>query len=165
MDHLQTETKFLELVRRHEPILHKICFVYAGNKTEKEDLMQEIILQLWRSFPGFAGNSAFSTWMYRVALNTAISQTRKRTPILEISAFSEPAYDPEYGMDLSEEVRMLYKAIARLKAAEKALILLWLEEKSYEEIAETTGITVKNVSVKLVRTRKKLSGIIANIQK
>jgi RNA polymerase sigma-70 factor (ECF subfamily) len=165
MDHLQKEAEFLDLVRQHEPILHKICFVYTSNRAEKEDLMQEIILQLWKSFPRFSGKSTFSTWMYRVALNTSITQLKKRRPGIDITAVDEPRVDPETSMDLSEDFRMLHLAISRLKKTEKALILLWLEEKSYEEIAETTGITVKNVSVQLVRIRKKLSGIIENLQK
>lgn len=165
MDHLQTEAKFLALVRQHESILRKICFVYTHNRSEREDLMQDIILQLWKSFPGFSGKSAFSTWMYRVALNTAISQTRKRTSTVEMTATTEPAVETESMLELSEDIRILYRAISRLKMSEKAIILLWLEEKSYEEIAETTGITVKNVSVQLVRIRKKLSGIITKLQK
>jgi RNA polymerase sigma-70 factor (ECF subfamily) len=165
MDHHHTETEFLSLVRQHESILHKICFVYTRNRTEKEDLMQEIILQLWKSFPAFSGRSAFSTWMYRVALNTAISQTKKRTPTVELMDTKEPATETESMMELSEDIQILYRAISGLKMVEKAIILLWLEEKSYEEIAATTGITVKNVSVQLVRIRKKLSGIIAKLQK
>jgi len=165
MDHLQKEAEFLDLVRQYEPILHKICIVYTSNRAEKEDLVQEIILQLWKSFPRFSGKSAFSTWMYRVALNTAITQQKKRRPGIDITTVDEPRVDAEAQMDLSEDFRVLHQAISRLKNSEKALILLWLEEKSYEEIAATTGITVKNVSVQLVRIRKKLSGIIENLQK
>lgn len=165
MNPLQKETKFLALVRKHQSILHKICFIYTRTSSEKEDLMQEIILQLWKSFPGFSEKSSFSTWMYRVALNTAISQTKKRTSTIEMDATNEPAVEAESMMELSEEIRILYRAISHLKRSEKAIILLWLEEKSYEDIATTTGITVKNVSVQLVRIRKKLSGIIANFQK
>lgn len=165
MQPVQTETKFLNLVKQYQPILHKICFVYTNNSSEREDLMQDIILQLWKSFPGFTGRSAFSTWMYRVALNTAITQTKRKKPTLAIQSVSEPQVDEASLMELSEDIQILYRAISHLKKLEKALILLWLEEKSYEEIAETTGITVKNVSVQLVRIRKKLAQIIANIQK
>ncbi len=165
MDQAQKEATFLELVKQNQPILHKVCFVYACNRQEREDLMQDIILQLWKSFPGFSGRSAFSTWMYRVALNTAITQIKKRKPTIAIQSVSESQVDKESLMDMSEEIQILYRAIARLKKLEKALVLLWLEEKSYHEIAETTGITVKNVSVQLVRIRKKLAHIIANIHK
>jgi RNA polymerase sigma-70 factor (ECF subfamily) len=101
--------------------------------------------------------------MYRVALNTAINQTRKPGLLFDSSSSPELSYDPSESYHLSEEIQLLYKAISRLKKIEKAIILLWLEEKSYEEIAEMIGITVKNVSVKLVRIRTKLAEIISNL--
>lgn len=164
MAHERTQQHFLELIHSHQSIIHKICFVYCKNKADQEDLQQEIILQLWKSFPSFLENAAFSTWMYRVALNTAINQTRRPGLLLDTSSSPEIPYDPSDSYHLSEEIHILYRAISRLQKVEKAIILLWLEEKSYEEIAETIGITVKNVSVRLVRIRTKLAEIISKLQ-
>ena len=164
MTHERTHRHFLELIHGHQSIIHKICFVYSGNRTDREDLQQEIILQLWKSFPSFREDAAFSTWMYRVALNTAINLTRKAGFFVDSHPDREISCDPFESQAMSEEIQILYQAIGRLKKIEKAIILLWLEEKSYEEIAETIGITVKNVSVKLVRIRARLAEIIEKIQ-
>jgi len=164
MIHERTHQHFLELIHRHQSILHKICFVYCKNSTDREDLQQEIVLQLWKSFSSFKANAAFSTWMYRVALNTAINQTRRPGLFIDSPSSPEIPYDPSNFYDLSEEIQILYKAISQLRKVEKAIILLWLDEKSYEEIAEAIGISVKNVSVKLVRIRTSLARIIQKLQ-
>ena len=164
MKHNRTHQQFLELIHRHQSIIHKICFIYTKNSSDREDLQQEIILQLWKSFPSFKGDAAFSTWMYRVALNTAINQTKRPGLLIDSTSTPDIPYDPTESYHLSEEIHILYRAISRLKKVEKAIILLWLEEKSYEEIATSIGITVKNVSVKLVRTREKLAEIINKLQ-
>lgn len=160
------EKKFLQLVREHQNIIHKICHLYCWNAEDKRDLYQEITLQLWKSFPQFQGASAFSTWMYRVALNTAISQTKRRRDFVDIE--SQQLYilsDQAEALEKQEELRLLYAAIGKLSKAEKAIILLWLEDKKYEDIADITGLSVKNVSVRLVRLRKKLSQLIEGIKK
>jgi len=157
------EEEFLEQIKRHQNIIHKIGFIYSRSRSDKEDLYQEIVLQLWKSYPTFGKRSAFSTWMYRVALNTAISTTKK----FWFSAGTELpdiAYEDENLSDMSEDIRILYKGISKLAKVEKAIILLWLENSSYEEIAEATGISVKNVSVKLVRIKARLSDIIKKMQ-
>jgi len=138
--------------------------MYCGNNSDKEDLYQEITLQLWKSFSSFKGQAAFSTWMYRVALNTAITMTKKLDSFVASTKVSAVSYEMENTFEFSEDVKTLYKAIAKLNRVEKGIILLWLEEKSYEEIAETIGISVKNVSVKLVRIKSKLGEIIKKIQ-
>jgi len=164
MIHERTHKHFLELIHRHQSIIHKICFVYCKNRTDRQDLQQEIVLHLWKSFPSFQENAAFPTWMYRVALNTAINQTRRPGLLLDTSSSPEIPYDPSDSYILSEEIQILYRAISHLRKVEKAIILLWLEEKSYEEIAESIGISVKNVSVKLVRIRARLAEIIKKLQ-
>lgn len=151
------QTEFLKQVREHGNIINKICFIYCSNKSDRDDLHQEIILQLWKSFPSFSNRSAFSTWMYRVALNTAISFTRKPSFIITARDLPEVVSDDEWMSDHSEDIKLLHKAIARLGRIDKALIILWLEDRSYEEIAATLGISVKNVSVKLVRTKARLA--------
>jgi len=102
--------------------------------------------------------------MYRVALNTAINKTRRPGLLLDTSSSPEIPYDPSESYHLSEEIQLLYKAISKLRKVEKAIILMWLEEKTYEEIAETIGISVKNVSVRLVRIRARLAEIITQLQ-
>jgi len=160
----RTDTHFLELIHRHQSILHKICYVYCRNPSEREDLQQEIVLQLWRSFPSFQGKSLFSTWMYRVALNTALNRTSKPAFLSEGPKAHEIGYDPGEDYDLSEEIRLLHKAISQLKKIDRAIILLWLEELSYKEIAETIGITEKNVSVRIVRVKHRLAETIKKLQ-
>jgi len=155
---------FLDLVHKHQGVLHKICLAYCSSHCSREDLYQDIILQLWRSYPSFRGSSSFSTWMYRVALNTAINQTRKKTIFLSDGAAGDIP-DEGWGIsDLSEELGLLYSAITRLGKIDRAIILLWLEEHSYEEISDIMGITKKNVSVRLVRIREKLAQIIKKLQ-
>jgi len=164
MKHNRIHQQFLELIHRHQSIIHKVCFIYAKKSSDREDLQQEIILQLWKSYPSFKGDAAFSTWMYRVALNTAINQTRRPGLVVDSTSTPDVPYDPADSYHLSEEIQILYRAISRLRKIEKAVILLWLEERSYEEIAASIGITVKNVSVKLVRTKEKLAEIITKLQ-
>jgi RNA polymerase sigma-70 factor (ECF subfamily) len=153
----QLQKEFLNQVDVHQNIIHKICFIYCRNRSDKEDLYQEIILQLWKSYPYFQGRSAFPTWMYRVALNTAITMTKKFWFFVDTGGLPDIAFENETMTDLSEEIRLLYKAISELDKVEKAIILLWLENATYREIAETIGISEKNVSVKLVRIKEKLA--------
>jgi len=158
------KTEFLDELDRHQGILQKICFVYSRNSLEKEDLCQEIILQLWKSYPSFKRKSAFSTWMYRVALNTALSLTKKPQLFIKTEDIPDNSFDIEYSMSKSEDIKILYRAIYQLNKVEKAIILLWLEDKSYEEIAETIGMSVKNVSVRLVRIKAKIKELIKKYQ-
>jgi len=160
----KTEREFIDLVIQHQAILHKITLVYTSDASDREDLYQEIVLQLWKSYPSFRGDAAFSTWMYRVALNTAISMTRRPSIFMVTGHTPDFADIADSPPDLSEEVKILYMAISRLNKIEKAIILLWLEERTYEEIGELAGISVKNVSVKLVRIRKKLGTIISKLR-
>lgn len=155
------EEEFVQLIEQNQQILHKICFVYACNSYNKDDLYQEIVLQSWKSYSSFQAKSSFSTWLYKVALNTAISRTRKKSYIFEDHSEIESNYESDFIKN--EEIRILYMAISKLSKIDKALILLWLEEKTYEEIADTIGISVKNVSVKLVRIKAKLEQIIKKL--
>ncbi|MEJ2385623.1 MAG: RNA polymerase sigma factor [Xanthomonadales bacterium] len=161
---VQDRAAFLEGIGAHRNIIHKVGWVYGRDAADREDLEQEILLQLWRSRGSFDGKAAFSTWMYRVALNTAITFRRRLRPTEPLDREPHiPGQQAEQAM-LAEELRELYGAIARLSAVEKALILMWLDERSYEEIAATLGISVKNVSVRLVRTRAKLARMIGDTE-
>ena len=158
------KNKFVALVKEHQNILHKICHVYCYTKEDKQDLSQEIILQLFKSYDNFQHKSQFSTWMYRVALNTAISKTKR--PNLFVDSNEHELFvlsDSEAFSERDEAIVILYKAIGQLNKIEKAIILLWLEEKSYREIADITGLSVKNVSVKLVRAKNRLAEIIKTL--
>jgi RNA polymerase sigma-70 factor (ECF subfamily) len=153
------DREFVDLINQNRGIIHKICRIYSSGSDEREDLFQEIVLQIWKSFPKFRGESKFSTWIYRIALNTAISL--KKSPRIEVTVPDLPdiPYHEEKHVG-DDPVTVLYHAIGQLLKVERALIFLWLEEKSYEEIGKTIGLTAKNVSVKLVRIKAKLSKII-----
>ena len=155
---------FLDRIGAHRNIIHKVGWVYGRDAADREDLEQEILLQLWRSRASFDSRSAFSTWMYRVALNTAITFRRRQRPTEPLTREPQIPGQQAERAELAEELRELYRAIAQLSAVEKALILLWLDERSYEEIAETLGIGVKNVSVRLVRIRAKLARMIGDTE-
>ena len=159
----EIEQEFIEQIQKHQGILHKICFVYSNSNADKEDLYQEIVLQLWKSYPSFRKEAKFSTWMYRVALNTAITLNKKAALFENHKTQLSGEYEITEVIDYSEDIKILYKAISKLSKIEKAIIMLWLEEKAYNEIAEIVGISEKNVSVKLVRSKKKLAKIIKEI--
>lgn len=145
------------MIYEHMGIIYKICNLYAAEE-DRDDLKQEIIYQLWQSYPSFRGDSKFQTWMYRVALNTAMLGLRaKRIKYTSLSEIEEEMPEETGSGSPDEEiVRQLYAHISKLKDLDKTIIFLYLEECSYEEIAEITGISAKNVSVRLVRIREKL---------
>ncbi|MCB0665995.1 MAG: sigma-70 family RNA polymerase sigma factor [Saprospiraceae bacterium] len=160
----EVEKEFIRAIGENQGILHKICFVYADSKLDREDLYQDIIFQLWKSYSSFKGRSKFSTWIYQVALNTAITKVRRRKALPSGREFSEEIYSPTIAMDYSEDLRILYQAISYLSKVEKALILMWLDEKSYKEMSATLGMSEKNVSVSLVRIKRKLTDLIKKLQ-
>lgn len=159
------ETAFIKYINDHRGLLFKICNLYCRDAEDRKDLFQEIVLQLWKAFPSFKGASSPSTWMYRVALNTAISNYRKenrRPRKQEVDpAFFEVPDISTLPMQL-ENQKILYAAIAKLNELEKAVILLYLDEKPYTEIAEILGITLSNVGVRINRIKNKLSQQLKN---
>lgn len=157
------EADFVTLLEENQNIIHKICRLYTESEAEHKDLFQEISIQLWRSFERFEGKSKFSTWMYRVGLNTAITIYRKEkkridTYILndEISRIEVDQYDPV----IDEKLSWLYQKIEKFSEIDKALVLLYLEDKRYDEIADTLGITAVNARVKMNRIKKRLKKMI-----
>jgi len=133
--------------------------MYCDREEDRNDLFQEIIAQLWKSYPSFRNESKVSTWMYRVGLNTAITSFRKnkRRPdqnSLSVENFQMADENPEY--ETEENIKQLHRAVAQLTGVEKSIVLLFLENKKYEEIAEITGITQNYVRVKMNRIKKKL---------
>lgn len=156
------EDDFLHKINSHKGILYKVSRMYFDNLDDQQDLFQEIVLQLWKSASTFKGDSKFSSWMYRVALNTALAffKKEKRKP----DAYKVMTYEsiaPEDGIDQKEQqLEHFYRATKELNRIEKALILLFIEGYSGKEIAKNLGITEANVRVKTNRTKKKLKGII-----
>ena len=164
MNNVKLTDIFVKNISENNGIIHKVCNIYCNNSEEKKDLMQEITLQLWKSFSNFKGEAKFSTWMYRIALNTAITNIRKskKSPIVE--ALSEKQFHIPEKEDIStldEDINRLYRAIAKLNDIEKGIILLYLEKKSYIEIGEITGLSEKNISVKIVRIKSKLKKLLS----
>ncbi len=154
----EEQCSFIERVNGARGILHRICAVYTQDKESGNDLRQEMLLQLWRSYPSFGNRSSFSTWMYRVALNTALMYRRRekrRRPTVSIDAVPPPNAENHDAAN-SEDVQFLYRCIQDLPKLDRAVILMQLEQKSYQEISDVTGLSDGNVSVRIVRIKQKL---------
>ena len=154
------EKEFVALIHDYQNIIYKICRLYRDNKEDQEDLFQEIVYQLWKSYQGFKGESKVSSWIYRIALNTAIAVYRK-------SKISVDYYEefPEHlhlsdEKNISQNEERLFWALRRLNDSEKAVISLYLEDFNYAEIAAITGLSESNVGVRLNRIKNKLKQIL-----
>ena len=161
---MDKKSRFLELVDENQDIVHKICSLYAWNVDERRDLSQEIVCQLWKSYQSFRGDSTFTTWMYRVALNTALLTVRRNRRRVHTESLSVRHGDIPDGVGSREEhgkIGRLYEAISRLHPFDRAIILLYLDQLSYKEISDVIGISESNVSVRLVRIKKKLKGLLS----
>ncbi|MFV0304174.1 MAG: RNA polymerase sigma factor [Moheibacter sp.] len=160
------EVEFTELVETNQGIVHKVCRVYTDNIEAHEDLFQEIVLQLWKSFGSFKGEAKFSTWMYRVSLNTAITLIRKRKRSISVTSIDGENIihlkTQEIDEEKEERLNLLYSSIKKLNDIERALVLLYLEDLPYKEIAETMGITEVNARVKMNRVKSKLKEMMIN---
>jgi RNA polymerase sigma-70 factor (ECF subfamily) len=158
----QTEQDFLLLVQEHQGIIRKVCHLYGRNDADRDDLYQEIIIQLWKAFSSFRGEAKISTWMYRIALNTAISNLRKQSRKV---ALSFPEFIPRDEAETNEEklkeekLQQMYAAIGRLSEVEKAIVMLYLEDKSYDEMEEILGIGNGALRVKMNRIKEKLRSL------
>jgi RNA polymerase sigma-70 factor, ECF subfamily len=161
------EHKFLELVTENRNRILRVCRVYAWNSADQDDLYQEILFQIWRGLPALKEKQFANTWLYRVAINTAISFTRKRASSdarvvhfehADLTRTIESRQTTEENAD--DRIADLYTAIYKLDPLEKAIITLFLEDFTYEQMAEATGITANNVGVMLHRAKKKLSGLM-----
>ncbi|HAQ18743.1 MAG TPA: RNA polymerase subunit sigma-70 [Prolixibacteraceae bacterium] len=153
------EKEFLQIITENQGIIHKVCSIYCDLEEDRRDLFQEILVQLWKSYPTFRSESKFSTWMYRVALNTAITSFKKdkRQPDKSGVSYENLHLAEElYDSVIEDQIKMLNQAVSQLTGIEKSIILLFLEDKKYEEIAEITGITQNYVRVKMNRIKKKL---------
>lgn len=157
MSNTINEQDFVKLIQENERIIYKICSFYTSEGLPLADLYQDVVYNLWKGFPKFRSESSPGTWIYRIALNTCISGIRKdkkhQKTDYPIENLSEWLIEPE---NLNEDIREMYQMINQLKTLEKMIILLYLEEKSYQEIADITGLTLSNVATKLKRAKEKL---------
>jgi RNA polymerase sigma-70 factor (ECF subfamily) len=152
------EKEFIQLLNQNQKIIHKVCNLYMNWQEDKEDLFQEITLQAWKAFSQFRGEAKFSTWLYRVSLNTAITYFRKDKKnafIASVSEIPELAIQSERD-PIEDKTKAMYKAIAALSKIDKAIVMLYLEDYSYAEISEIIGITANNIAVKMNRIKVKL---------
>ena len=154
---------FTALIGEYQPLLWRVARLYCAGAADRQDLYQDIVLQLWRAWPQYRpGAAKVSTWLYRVALNVAISDLRRRTRQPAAAALDPEApyaAPPPEGPD-ADDLAQLYRAIERLSSVEKAFVLLYLEDRSYEEMADILGITQNNVRVKMHRVQEKLRQLL-----
>ena len=153
MDKLEKE--FTAMVREHKDTIYMVCYMFSKDNAEVEELYQEILINLWRSLPSFEGRSSVRTWIWRISLNTCVSIDRKKRrreklPLeLDIDLYNDSDRD-------TKQIKLLHERINRLGPFDRAIILLWLENISYEEIGAIVGISEKNVSVRLYRIKEQL---------
>jgi len=157
---VQLEIEFSRRVKESQGIIHKVSRMYCDNEEHRKDLFQEILIQLWKSYPSFRGDSKFSTWMYRVAINVAIQDLRKTKKeqrlFFQTNQFKDTSEEKKSEMQ-NEKLKLMYAAISKLNKVEKAIVMLHLDEKTNEEIADIVGITQNYVRVKMNRIKTKLS--------
>ncbi len=166
MSNRNLREEFVSLIEKHQGIIYKVSRMYCDKDECREDLFQDILVQLWQSYPSFNKKSKFSTWMYRVSLNTAIAQFRKDKRNNEDSVPDIPVNIPEEETYQEKEARrsLVQKAINKLSKAEKAIIILYMDDYSYEEISEISGMTMSNVGVKISRIKTKLQKILKELE-
>ena len=149
------DEQFAQMVREHKATIYTVCYMFSKDADEVADLFQEVLINLWKGFDGFQGRSDIKSWIYRVALNTCITIDRKKKRknkaelSMDINLFSDSDND-------TKQVERLRQRINRLKPFDRAIVLLWLENMSYDEIGAVVGITAKNVSVRLFRIKEEL---------
>ena len=155
------EKEFEKIVKEHKNTIYTVCFMFSKDADEVNDLFQETLINLWQGFNSFKGESSIRTWIWRVSLNTCISSERKKSKLhtvplsMDINLYEDTDED-------SRQIQMLYNRINRLKPFDRAIVLLWLDNLSYDEIAAIIGISVKNVSVRLVRIKDELKKMSNN---
>ena len=154
MPKMNIEKEFIDILLEHKQIIYKVCFMYAKDKDAINDLYQETVLNLWRGYPNFRKESQVSTWIYKVSLNTCISDLRKKKNVNFVPLQME--IDIYEDCEKNELLQEMYQLIKQLNKLERIYILLWLEEKTYDEIAEITGVSRNNVAIRLHRIKEKL---------
>jgi RNA polymerase sigma-70 factor (ECF subfamily) len=153
---MSAEREFIGLLKQHQKIIYKVCNLYMQSHADREDLFQEITLQAWKAYGNFRGDSKFSTWLYRVALNTAITFYRKEKKNIVINVESLPESSENNIDQIEEKTKAMYMAIGELSKIDKAIVMLYLEDYNYNQISEIIGITPNNIAVKMNRIKIKL---------
>lgn len=154
---MEKEQRFTDLVLNQKATIYSVCYMFATNRAEAEDLFQEVLIRLWMGFDTFKEASSARTWVYRISLNTCLNDKKKQARRVETVPLDltvdlyQDTDDPKV-----EQIRQLYDRVSQLEAADRALVLMWFEGISYEEIGIILGISTKNVSVRLVRIKEKL---------
>lgn len=163
---MDLEDKFVHVIKEHEGIIYKVARIYTDVREDQNDLYQEIILQLWKAWKNFREDSKVSTWMYRIAMNTAITYMRKGKRVLSKVSIDtvKVNFVESSNPALEERLSILYRHIESLSTLDKGIILLYLEDRSYEEIAEITGLSSTNIGTRLSRIKQKLKSQIAEKQ-
>ncbi len=159
----ELEHQFVTELESNQNIVHKVCTLYTNDQDSHKDLFQEITIQLWKAYPKFRGDAKFSTWMYRIALNTAITlyrKTKNRVLTQDYESVIFKIKADEYDETEEQQLKLMYKAVKELGDVDKALVFLYLEDKNYTEIAETMGISEVNARVKMNRIKTKLRTIL-----
>lgn len=151
-----SEREFLRMIQDNQRIIHKVCRIYRDSPEDQEDLFQEVVFQLWRSYPSFRGGSKSSTWLYRIALNTAMASFRKNKPNITLAEYLPDVQFEDNNYEGNERQEKLLKSMRQLSEPDRALIALYLDELSYQEIAGILGISENNVGVKLNRIKIRL---------
>jgi len=156
-----TEKEFERIVHEHKSSIYTVCYMFADCAEEADDLFQEVLLNLWKGLPKFDERSKLSSWIWRLSLNTCISCDRKRKRRHTERLTMERNFYEDDNAE-AQQIQMLYKRIHRLKPFDRAIVLLWLENLSYDEIGSIVGISAKNVSVRLFRIRQELKRMSNN---
>ncbi len=156
------ETEFSQLIKDNQGLIIKVSRLYTNSLEDEEDLFQEIVLQLWRSYDTFKGDSKISTWMYRVALNTAITLFRKKSRMPQTDELRDFHYSAFHETDDEKQMKisLLYKVIKMLPKVERAIVMMYLDDLPYRDIAENLGITEVNARVKMNRLKKTLKELM-----
>lgn len=157
----EQKKQFVNLIEQNKALIYKFCYMYANETETPDDLFQEVVINLWKGYPDFRGESKIQTWMYRISLNTCITFLRKSGKRPKTQALTDEQLEYAESGDLSS-IKELYSLINKLNAFEKAIILLYLEDRSYDEIGQIVGITKSNVGVRIKRIKEKLSQMTNN---
>jgi RNA polymerase sigma factor (sigma-70 family) len=158
VENQEAEKQFEAYLREHQRLIEKICGIYAFTEPDRQDLFQEIVIQLWKAYPRFKGESSFGTYLYRIALNTAIAGLRKKKDFIQTYEPEKLPHRPDdnSGAAAEEQLQQLYHSIGKLNEVEKAIVLLYLEDKSYREMETILGMTEGALRVKMSRIKDKL---------
>jgi RNA polymerase sigma-70 factor, ECF subfamily len=163
MTYGERERLFVALFEQSRAGIRRLCHSYLSSTSEVDDLLQEIMTNVWNSLPNFRGEANLSTWVYRIAVNTALIHRRRRRPSQELADVPDPRVSTERDLERQERLEALHRAIAQLAAQDRLIVSLLLEGLSYKEIADITGITVNYVGVKISRIKQALEQLMTEV--